>query len=130
MSDRHRLLDIGCGPGGLIYCVRRAFVGIGRCAWIQNQNACAARDAARQKPIANGVDRRELYDLGPHLGIFRQLTIGRALSRLDRGDTTEGDALIEPDGAASIQRRRRTSENAWYKPISAWVVEKAMQDRG
>src|SRR5207249_612040 len=65
-------------------------------------------------------------DLGPHLGRFRLVTMGRSFHWMDRDRTLVAlDALIEPDGAIGLfdVDHPEVADNAWYP---AW---KAVRDR-
>jgi SAM-dependent methyltransferase len=124
LSDRHRLLDLGCGPGWLAIAFA-PFVGSVVAMDPEPSMLAAARDAAAEANVQMELIEGSSYDLGPHLGIFQAVIIGRAFHWMDRGDTLRKlDALIEPDGAVVLFNdvRPEVPENAWYKQYSR-VVE-------
>lgn len=123
LTDRHRLLDLGCGPGWLGVAFA-PFVG----TVVAVDPEPAMLEAARQV-AADANARIELiegssYDLGAHLGTFDVVTIGRAFHWMDRADTLRRlDTLIGPTGAVVLFNdvRPDVPENAWYKRYSELV---------
>jgi hypothetical protein len=91
----------------------------------------AAHDAAAEANVRMELIEGSSYDLGPHLGMFQAVIIGRAFHWMDRGNTLRRlDALIEPDGAIVLFNdvRPDVSENAWYKQYSGIVESYAKME--
>src|SRR5258708_39854181 len=82
LSDRHRLLDLGCGPGWLAIAFA-PFVGSVVAMDPEPRMLAAARDAAAEANMQMELIEGSSYDLGPHLGIFQAVTIGRAFHWMD-----------------------------------------------
>ncbi len=117
LAHRHRVLDLGCGPGPLA----RAFapfvaevVALDPSAdMLAQARALAAQDAnARNVRFAAGSS----YDLGPELGSFRLVVMGRSFHWMDRVDTLRRlERMIEPGGAVALFR-----DTAPDVPANAW----------
>jgi SAM-dependent methyltransferase len=130
LTDRHRLLDLGCGPGWLGIAFA-PFVGVvigmdPEPAMLESAHAVAA-EANVNIELMEGSS----YDLGSHLGMFHVVTIGRAFHWMDRADTLRRlDALIEPDGALILFNdvRPDVPENIWYKRYIELVDSYASRD--
>ncbi len=95
----HRVLDLGCGPGQLAL----AFAALaGRVVAVDPEPAMleiARREAAR---AGLSIDFREgsSGDLGPDLGAFRLVVIGRAFHWMEREETLRRlDGIIESGGS-------------------------------
>jgi SAM-dependent methyltransferase len=132
LTDRDRLLDLGCGPGWL---------GVAFAPFVRTVVAVDPEptmlEAARAVAEAAGVQIELIegssYDLGAHLGLFRMVAIGRAFHWMDRADTLRRlDALIEPDGAVVLftDARPDVPENSWYKRYNELVDSYANQEVG
>ncbi len=84
----------------------------------------AARAAAAAANVRIELVQRSSYELGPDLGTFDVVTIGRAFHWMDRADTLRRlDGLIKPDGAVVLFNdvRPEVPENSWYKHYSELV---------
>jgi SAM-dependent methyltransferase len=97
----HRVLDLGCGPGPLA----RAFAPLAGEVVAMDPSADML-EAARALAAATANIRfvaGSSYDLGPALGRFRLVCMGRSFHWMDRVDTLARlDRMIEPDGAVAL----------------------------
>jgi len=94
-----RLMDLGCGPGFLAIAfaphVAEA-VGIDPEPEMLEEAARAAAEAGAALTLIRGSSR----DLGPQLGRFRIVTMGRSFHWMDRDATLRAlDALVDPGGS-------------------------------
>jgi SAM-dependent methyltransferase len=123
LVESDRLLDLGCGPGWLAVAFAPlvgAVVAIDpEPAMLEAARAVAAAANARIELVEGSS-----YDLGPDLGTFDVVTIGRAFHWMDRADTLRRlDTLINPGGALVLFNdvRPEVPENSWYKLYSELV---------
>jgi SAM-dependent methyltransferase len=125
-----RLLDLGCGPGVLAIALRphvAAAVGI--------DPAPEMLAEARAAAVAAGVDltliEASARDLGPQLGRFRIVTMGRSFHWMDREATLRAlDPLVETggsivllhagDGGSAWQAAYHEVARHWVAP-AAWA---------
>jgi SAM-dependent methyltransferase len=117
LSSRHRLLDLGCGPGWLGIAFA-PFVGPVVAVDPEPAMLEVARAAAAEAKVHIELVEGSSYDLGSHLGMFQVVTIGRAFHWMDRVDTLRRlEALIESNGALILFNdvRPEVPENVWYK---------------
>jgi SAM-dependent methyltransferase len=130
LDRRQRLLDLGCGPGQLAL----AFAPfVGELVGLDPEPAMLA--LAGQLAAAAGV-RIELikgssYDLGPALGRFHLIVIGRAFHWMDRADTLRRlDGLVEPGGAIALfdDDYPKVPDNRWRGDFTALIDEYAAAD--
>jgi SAM-dependent methyltransferase len=99
LTARHRVMDLGCGPGQLA----QAFAAHAAEVIGIDPEPEMLRIARAQAPGNVAFIEGSSYDLGPHLGTFHLVTIGRAFHWMDRTDTLRRlDELIEPDGAVAF----------------------------
>jgi hypothetical protein len=71
------------------------------------------------------------YDLGPHLGPFRLVTMGRSFHWMDRPDTLRRlDGIVEPDGAVALfhDSHPELPDNAWSAEFRVLVDSYAADD--
>ena len=130
LSDRHRLLDLGCGPGWLGIAFA-PFVGTVVAMDPEPTMLEAAHAAAAEANVRLELIEGSSYDLGSHLGMFQAVTIGRAFHWMDRADTLRRlDALIEPEGALILFNdvRPEVPDNVWYEQYAALVERFANTD--
>ena len=85
LSGRHRLLDLGCGPGWLAVAFT-PFVGTVVAMDPEPTMLAAAHAAAAEANVQIELIEGSSYDLGSHLGMFQVVTIGRAFHWMDRGE--------------------------------------------
>jgi SAM-dependent methyltransferase len=125
-----RVLDLGCGPGqlALAFAPRVAeVVGIDpepEMLRIASESAAAAGLAVR---FIEGSSA----DLGPALGRFHLVVIGRAFHWMDRPRTLKAlDELLEPSGAIALFHTREPDlpDNAWLKPYDELVERYSVND--
>src|SRR5258708_38463374 len=101
LGSQHRVLDLGCGPGPLA----RAFapfvhevVAMDPSPEMLAQARTLAGKAANIRFVPGSS-----YDLGPALGHFHLVVMGRSFHWMDRVDTLKRlDRLIEPAGAGTL----------------------------
>ena len=112
-----RVLDLGTGPG---------FLAIAFAAHANHITAidpsAEMLDVARVNAARAGVDiafaQQSSFDLGPQLGQFHLVAIGRAFHWMDREDTLRRlDQLVERDGAVVL-----FSDRAPDVPANAWAA--------
>jgi ubiquinone/menaquinone biosynthesis C-methylase UbiE len=121
LSIRHRLLDLGSGPGQLA----KAFAPkVGSVLGIDPEPemlAIARQDAAPNIQWQQGSS----HDLGPELGRFQLVTMGRSFHWMDRVETLRRlDGMIEPGGAVALFRDSHPDlpENAWRDEFRALLT--------
>jgi SAM-dependent methyltransferase len=118
LAPRHRVMDLGCGPGQLAvafapYAAEVVAIDPEPAMWAAG--AALAAGAGGTIRFVEGSSA----DLGPHLGRFRLVVIGRAFHWMDRADTLGRlDALIEPGGAIALfgDRHPELPQNEWQPP--------------
>jgi SAM-dependent methyltransferase len=112
----HRVLDLGCGPGMLA----RSFASVAGEVVAMDPSAemlTAARALAAEVANIRFVTGSS-YDLGPALGRFRLVVMGRSFHWMDRVDTlTRLNRMIEPAGAVALFHDSAPAipANAWRK---------------
>jgi SAM-dependent methyltransferase len=120
LRPQHRVLDLGCGPGPLA----RRFAPLAR-EVVAMDPTPEMLSAARA--LAGGIANIRFvagssYDLGPGLGRFHLVVMGRSFHWMDRVDTLKRlDGLIEPAGAIAL-----FADSAPAVPANAW--RKTWQD--
>jgi len=130
LTDRHRLLDLGCGPGWLGIAFA-PFVGAVVAVDPEPTMLEAARAVAAEANVRIELMEGSSYDLGSDFGMFHVVTIGRAFHWMDRADTLRKlDALIEADGALILFNdvHPDVPENIWYKQYTELVDSYASRD--
>lgn len=129
LGPRDRLLDLGCGPAQLA-CAFAPFVGEVLALDPEPAMLALAEDAARGVPNVT-VRAGRSDELGPELGRFRAVTIGRAFHWMDREDLLRRlETLLEPDGALVLfgDERPALPENAWTRDCEALLERYAEGD--
>jgi len=130
LTDGHRVLDLGCGPGLLAGAFARL---AGEVIGIDPEPemlrvAEAAFGATGARFVAGSS-----AELSPALGGFRLVTMGRSFHWMDRADTLRRlDAMIDPGGAVALfasQHCEEVPDNAWLADYRAVVRRYAVGDR-
>jgi SAM-dependent methyltransferase len=132
LTDRYRLLDLGCGPGWLGIAFA-PFVGSVLAVDPEPAMLEAASGLATEANVRIDLMEGSSHDLGPQLGMFDVVTIGRAFHWMDRADLLRRlDALIEPDGAVVLFNdvHPDVPANNWYKRYTELVDSYANWDAG
>lgn len=112
------LLDLGCGPGQLAMLFA-PFVGSVLAIDPSADMLAIARPAA-SKAANIRFESGSSFEIGPELGTFRLVTIGRAFHWMDRPDTLRRlDAMIERGGAVALfaDSHPKHRANAWVEPF-------------
>jgi SAM-dependent methyltransferase len=123
------VMDLGCGPGQLAML----FAPFVRSVLAVDPSA-EMLEVARH--AANGVDNVHFksgssFDIGPELGTFKLVTIGRAFHWMDRSDTLRRlDAMVEGDGAVVLfsDSHPKHRDNAWVEPYQRIIDDHAAED--
>ncbi|CAN5124848.1 hypothetical protein BH10PSE6_BH10PSE6_41990 [soil metagenome] len=114
LGSRHRVLDLGCGPAPLargFASFAREVVAIDPAPEMLTAARALAGDATNIQFLPGSS-----YDLGPALGLFHLVVMGRSFHWMDRVDTLDRlDKMIEPAGAVTL-----FSDFAPAIPANAW----------
>jgi SAM-dependent methyltransferase len=120
LGSRHRVLDLGCGPGPLARSfapLAREVTAIDPTPEMLGAARALAGDATNIRFVAGSS-----YDIGPALGHFHLVVMGRSFHWMDRADTLRRlDQMIEPAGALAL-----FADSAPDVPANAW--QKVWQD--
>ena len=123
LGPADRLLDLGCGPGQLAVAFA-PFVGGVVAIDPEPEMLRAATTAATEARVTIEFIQGSSYDLGPRLGMFRLVTIGRAFHWMDRVDTLRRlAAIVEPEGAVALfhDTHPKLPENRWQSDYKALI---------
>ncbi len=130
LAADHRVLDLGCGPGPLAI----AFAPLAHDVVAVDPEPAmlaAGRDAAAACPNIRFIQGSS-YDLGPALGAFFLVTMGRSFHWMDRADTLRRlDTMIAPDGAIALfhDSRPDVPDNAWRAEVNAVIARYAPREK-
>lgn len=116
-----RMLDLACGPGQLA-CAFAPYVADILAVDPEPEMMAAGQELAAGLPIRFQQGSSE--DLGPAMGLFRLVTIGRAFHWMDRVETARRlDRMIQADGALVLFRTDHVDvpENAWLTSYQAVI---------
>lgn len=125
LAGAGRVLDLGCGPGFLAIAFA-PFVAQIVAMDPEPGMLAAAREAARGQKGRFTFVLGGSEDLGPELGHFSLVTMGRSFHWMDREKTlAQLDTMVEPKGGVALFRDRHPEvpQNAWH---TAW---RAIRDR-
>jgi SAM-dependent methyltransferase len=131
LSLRHRVLDLGCGPGQ----IATGFAGFaGAVIAMDPEPEMLAIGAARIEGTITNVTfvQGSSYDLSAAAGQFHLVTIGRAFHWMDREDTLRRlDTLTTPDASVALfsDLHPDVPENAWLKQYRAIRKRHTGQDQ-
>ena len=110
-----RLLDLGCGPGFLAIALAphvAEAVGMDPEPEMLSLAASEAKAAGVRLTLVEGGSA----DLGPHLGEFRLVTMGRSFHWMERDQTLAAlDRLVVPGGAVAVlgEHHVEAADNDW-----------------
>lgn len=114
LGPEHRVLDLGCGPGPLarqFAPFSREVVAMDPTPEMLGAARALAGGTANIRFVAGSS-----YELGPTLGRFRLVVMGRSFHWMDRVDTLRRlDRMIEPKGAVAL-----FADSAPAVPANAW----------
>lgn len=130
VRDGDRVLDLGCGPGQL--AIGFAYFASDVIGLDPEPNMLtAATEAARGLTPNVTFCQGSSYDLGPELGQFRLVTMGRSFHLMDRAETLRRlDLLIEAGGAIALfdDVHAKVPENGWAQEWRALIDRYATGD--
>ena len=118
LDRQRRMLDLGCGTGSLARGFApfvREVVAIDPSTEMLDAARALSGEAANVRFVAGSS-----YDLGPELGEFRLVAMGRSFHWMDRAETLKRlDQIVEPAGAVALfeDRAPTAPANAWRQ---AW----------
>ena len=129
LGQDDRLLDLGCGPGQLAIAFAPR---VGHVTAMDPEPIMLdlAREGARRHPNIALIQGGST-DLGPQLGRFKAVVIGRAFHWMDRAQTlVDLDRLIEPSGAVVLfgDDHPDLPENARIREYEAFVQSWSADD--
>jgi SAM-dependent methyltransferase len=124
-----RLMDLGCGPAQLALAFAPR---VGRVLAIDPEPAMLEVAREEASAFANvEVQAGRSDDLGPGMGRFKAVVIGRAFHWMDRETTLAVlDGMIEPDGAVALfgEEHLRIPENARIHDYYDWLETFSTED--
>ncbi|MET0342091.1 MAG: class I SAM-dependent methyltransferase [Polyangiales bacterium] len=121
VAVKDRVLDLGTGPGFLALDfapIAGAVVGVDP----SDQMLSAARENAARAGVTIDFVKGSSFGLGPELGRFKLVTIGRAFHWMDRDQTLASiDALLEPGGGVALfgEKYPDVPDNRWHAAFQA-----------
>jgi SAM-dependent methyltransferase len=129
LGAKDAVMDLGCGPGQLTML----FAPFVRSVLAVDPSAEMLAVARHAATGAHNVHFRSgsSFDIGPELGTFRLVTIGRAFHWMDRPDTLQRlNAMIEKEGAVVLfsDSHPKHRDNAWVEPYKRIIDDHAAGD--
>lgn len=115
LNSTSRVLDLGCGPGMLALAFAPL---VGEVIGIDPEPEMLRVARAEAARVGPRVECREgsSADLGPDLGVFRMVAIGRAFHWMERQETLARlDRIVEPEGAVVLfgDDHPKVPDNRW-----------------
>ena len=129
-GPKSRVMDLGCGPGQIAVALAPHVGEVTAIDPEPEMLRVAAENAAAAQLQIRFIEGSS-SDLGPALGHFRLVVIGRAFHWMDRARTLQRlDGLIEPGGAVALlgTREPELPDNAWAKAYDALIERYADDD--
>ena len=129
LGAKDAVMDLGCGPGQLAML----FAPFVRSVLALDPSA-EMLEVARHAASGVGNVRFKTgssFDIGPELGTFKLVTIGRAFHWMDRPDTLQRlDAMVERDGAVVLfsDSHPKHHDNAWVEQFQRIIDDHAAGD--
>jgi SAM-dependent methyltransferase len=126
----HNVLDLGTGPGFLAIDFAAFANTVTAIDPSPEMLAAAANNAERARVHIKFVQGSS-YELGPHLGRFKLVTIGRAFHWMNREATLESLAQLIPFGGAVAlfgERYPNVPANAWHGDFQNIVDSYSTED--
>lgn len=130
LSTEDEVLDLGTGPGFLAL----DFAPLARAVTAVDPSPemlSAASTNAQRAGLSIRFVRGSSYELGPDLGRFKLVTIGRAFHWMDRAATLGSlEALIEPGGGVALfgESYPDVPANAWRPAFQAAIDSYSTED--
>ncbi len=129
LGAKDAVMDLGCGAGQLAML----FVPFVRSVLAVDPSA---EMLAVARHAATGADNVHFksgssFDIGPELGTFKLVTIGRAFHWMDRPDTLQRlDVMLERDGAVVLfsDSHPKHRDNAWVESYQRIIDDHAAGD--
>jgi SAM-dependent methyltransferase len=126
VKPEDRVLDLGCGPGPLA----RAFAPfVSEVVGIDPEPEMLRLARVDGPENALWIEASS-YDIGPNLGQFALVTMGRSFHWMDRVETLRRlDEMVTPDGSVVLfsDSHPDVPDNVWLKEYSA-VIERYADD--
>jgi SAM-dependent methyltransferase len=123
------VMDLGCGPGQLAMMFA-PFAGSVLAIDPSVDMLAIAQHAARDVPNVH-FKLGSSFDIGPELGTFKLVTIGRAFHWMDRpGTLLQLNGMIASGGAVALfgDSHPKHRANAWVEPYKTLIDEYAAYD--
>jgi SAM-dependent methyltransferase len=114
LEPEHRLLDLGCGTGPLARAFAPCVSEVVALDPSTEMLSLARKLAAEARNIT--FVQASSYDLGPALGQFRLVVMGRSFHWMDRADTLRRlDQMVQVGGAVALfhDTAPKVAANSW-----------------